>query len=146
MLEALSRLLKQQVSRLERIGGGRNSQVYKVAAEPAGGESRPRGVPRQFALKVYFRHAADNRDRIHAIQLCVGAAFDFHAGNKKMAPAWMQKHSLEWLFRLTQEPGRLWRRYLVTNSIFICLAARRMLLLKGSSRRAENRRMREPAV
>jgi N-acetylglucosaminyldiphosphoundecaprenol N-acetyl-beta-D-mannosaminyltransferase len=63
--------------------------------------------------------AADHSDRIEAVQVCVGAAFDFHAGAKRMAPAWMQRRGLEWLFRLSQEPGRLWRRYLETNSIFI---------------------------
>jgi UDP-N-acetyl-D-mannosaminuronic acid transferase (WecB/TagA/CpsF family) len=51
----------------------------------------------------------------------VGAAFDFHAGNKRTAPAFMQRFGLEWLFRLSQEPRRLWKRYLVTNSIFIGL-------------------------
>ena len=49
----------------------------------------------------------------------MGAAFDFHAELKKMAPVWMQRNGLEWLFRLSQEPGRLWRRYLVTNTLFI---------------------------
>jgi exopolysaccharide biosynthesis WecB/TagA/CpsF family protein len=63
--------------------------------------------------------AFDHRDRIHAVQVCVGAAFDFHAGAKPMAPPWMQRRGLEWLFRLWQEPRRLWRRYLETNSIFV---------------------------
>ena len=59
------------------------------------------------------------------MQLCVGAAFDFHAGKKKTAPGWMQKRGLEWLFRLTQEPRRLWKRYLVTNTMFSLLVGRR---------------------
>ena len=63
--------------------------------------------------------AFENRDRIRAVQVCVGAAFDFHAGTKKMAPRWMQRTGTEWLYRLCQEPGRLWKRYLVTNSQFI---------------------------
>lgn len=63
--------------------------------------------------------AYEHKDKINAVQICVGAAFDFHSGNKKMAPKWMQKHSLEWFFRLFQEPRRLWRRYLLTNTIFI---------------------------
>jgi exopolysaccharide biosynthesis WecB/TagA/CpsF family protein len=63
--------------------------------------------------------AADHRDRIRGVQVCVGAAFDFHAGHKKVAPAWMQRRGLEWLYRLIQEPRRLWRRYLVTNTLFI---------------------------
>lgn len=72
--------------------------------------------------------AYDHRAAIKAVQLCVGAAFDFHAGNKLMAPAWMQRRGLEWLFRLTQEPTRLWRRYLVTNTLFCLLSARRMVI------------------
>jgi exopolysaccharide biosynthesis WecB/TagA/CpsF family protein len=63
--------------------------------------------------------AYDHRATIRAVQVCVGAAFDFHAGVKPMAPAWMQRRGLEWLYRLIQEPGRLWRRYLVTNSVFL---------------------------
>jgi N-acetylglucosaminyldiphosphoundecaprenol N-acetyl-beta-D-mannosaminyltransferase len=72
--------------------------------------------------------ASDHRDTIRAVQVCVGAAFDFHAGEKPMAPPWMQKRGLEWAFRLWQEPGRLWRRYLVTNTIFSLLVGRRLLL------------------
>lgn len=49
----------------------------------------------------------------------VGAAFDFLCGTKKRAPLWMQKTGLEWFFRLTQEPKRLWKRYLVTNTRFL---------------------------
>lgn len=63
--------------------------------------------------------AFDHREKIHGVQLCVGAAFDFHAGTKKIAPTWMQRNSLEWVFRLWCEPKRLWQRYLVTNSIFL---------------------------
>ena len=65
------------------------------------------------------KFAYDHRDRIKAVQICVGAAFDFHSGNKKVAPAWMQQISLEWLFRLCDEPRRLWRRYLFTNTVFL---------------------------
>ncbi|MGD0387967.1 MAG: WecB/TagA/CpsF family glycosyltransferase [Tepidisphaeraceae bacterium] len=75
------------------------------------------GVPRQETF------ADSNRDNIRAVQVCVGAAFDFLAGNKKTAPAFMQRHGLEWAFRLMQEPRRLWKRYLVTNSIFLALVA-----------------------
>lgn len=48
----------------------------------------------------------------------VGAAFDFLSGTKSQAPRWMQRRGLEWLFRLYQEPGRLWKRYLVYNARF----------------------------
>ena len=63
--------------------------------------------------------AFDHKDRLRAVQLCVGAAFDFHAGMKPMAPEWMQRRGLEWVFRLVSEPRRLWKRYLVTNSLFV---------------------------
>jgi N-acetylglucosaminyldiphosphoundecaprenol N-acetyl-beta-D-mannosaminyltransferase len=51
----------------------------------------------------------------------VGAAFDFHAALKKQAPRWMQRNGLEWLFRLSREPRRLWRRYLINNPWFLWL-------------------------
>jgi N-acetylglucosaminyldiphosphoundecaprenol N-acetyl-beta-D-mannosaminyltransferase len=79
------------------------------------------GCPRQ---DVFAHH---NRNRIRALQLCVGAAFDFHAGNKKVAPRWMQKSGMEWMYRLVQEPGRLWKRYLLTNTAFVLLMTRRLL-------------------
>ena len=71
------------------------------------------GCPKQ----DLFAH--EHRDTINAVQVCVGAAFDFHAGAKSTAPSWMQERGLEWAYRLIQEPGRLWKRYLVTNSIYL---------------------------
>lgn len=53
------------------------------------------------------------------VLLGVGAAFDIHAGLLRQAPQWMQRSGLEWLFRLTMEPGRLWRRYLKANPQFV---------------------------
>ena len=52
----------------------------------------------------------------------VGAAFDFLAGNKRQAPSWVQRHGLEWAFRLCCEPRRLWRRYIYVVPMFIILA------------------------
>ena len=79
--------------------------------------------------------AYEHRDSIKAVQMCVGAAFDFHAGKKKTAPGWMQKRGLEWLYRLVKEPGRLWRRYLVTNTTYCLLFAKHAVLkrLRGRS-------------
>jgi len=71
------------------------------------------GCPKQDIFAYEHRH------NIKGVQICVGAAFDFLAGEKKMAPVWMQRNALEWLFRLFQEPKRLWKRYFFTNSIFI---------------------------
>jgi len=52
----------------------------------------------------------------------VGGSFDVVAGVAKRAPVWMQKCALEWLYRVIQEPRRMWKRYLVTNTIFIMLS------------------------
>lgn len=51
----------------------------------------------------------------------VGGTFDVVAGKVKRAPHWMQRWGLEWLYRVIQEPGRMWKRYLVTNSVFAWL-------------------------
>jgi exopolysaccharide biosynthesis WecB/TagA/CpsF family protein len=63
--------------------------------------------------------AYGHKGKFNATQICVGAAFDFHSGNKRMAPKWMQRYALEWFFRFSQEPRRLWRRYLISNTIFL---------------------------
>ena len=68
------------------------------------------------------RWMAAHRGKIQAVMLGVGAAFDFHSGNKRQAPLWMQSSGLEWLFRFSQEPTHLWRRYLYHNPRFIVLA------------------------
>lgn len=51
----------------------------------------------------------------------VGAAFDFHAGLKRQAPRWIQRIGMEWAFRLATEPRRLWRRYLINNTLFVLM-------------------------
>lgn len=52
------------------------------------------------------------------VMIGVGAAFNFHSGSVKQAPHWMQRSGLEWVFRLSQEPKRLWKRYLFDNPVF----------------------------
>lgn len=68
--------------------------------------------------------------------VAVGAAFDFHAGSKKTAPRWMQSRGLEWLFRLMQEPSRLWRRYLLLNPLYLALLVAQKAGLPVGSRPA----------
>jgi N-acetylglucosaminyldiphosphoundecaprenol N-acetyl-beta-D-mannosaminyltransferase len=70
---------------------------------------------------------AAHRGRVKAVMIGVGAAFDYHAVNVKRAPRWMQRNGLEWLYRLRSEPRRLWKRYLVTNAIFIYRIIRQVL-------------------
>lgn len=72
-----------------------------------------RGCPRQEFWVANHKH------KVNAVMMAVGAAFDFHAGTLKQAPAWMQRNGLEWCYRLMMEPKRLAKRYFVTNSQFI---------------------------
>jgi exopolysaccharide biosynthesis WecB/TagA/CpsF family protein len=74
-----------------------------------------RGCPRQ------EKWVSSHKGKVNAVMMAVGAAFDFHAKTVKQAPKWMQNNGLEWFFRLTQEPKRLWKRYLFTNSLFVYL-------------------------
>ena len=73
------------------------------------------GCPRQEAFAYEFREA------LSMPILAVGAAFPFLAGLIPQAPAWMQERGLEWLFRLSSEPKRLWRRYLYLNPSYVFL-------------------------
>jgi N-acetylglucosaminyldiphosphoundecaprenol N-acetyl-beta-D-mannosaminyltransferase len=65
------------------------------------------------------------------VMVGVGAAFDYLAGTKAAAPTALRHIGLEWLFRLAVEPGRLWRRYLGTNSMFLWLLLRERLKRTG---------------
>ncbi|HKV48320.1 MAG TPA: WecB/TagA/CpsF family glycosyltransferase [Candidatus Acidoferrales bacterium] len=66
----------------------------------------------------------EHRDRLNVpVLIGIGAAFDFFTGLKKQAPEWMRESGFEWLFRLLQEPRRLWRRYLAYGSRFVYLVA-----------------------
>jgi N-acetylglucosaminyldiphosphoundecaprenol N-acetyl-beta-D-mannosaminyltransferase len=72
------------------------------------------GTPKQ------ERFMAEYIDRLDVgVMLGVGAAFDMHAGRVRQAPAWVQRIGFEWVFRMSQEPARLWRRYLVNNPLFL---------------------------
>lgn len=66
----------------------------------------------------------DMQGKIPALMIGVGGALSTMIGENKRAPQWMQENSLEWLYRLTQEPTRLFSRYLKTNSQFLYLVAK----------------------
>jgi len=76
------------------------------------------GAPKQ----ERWMHEHKSRLRV-PVAVGVGAAFDMFSGRRRQAPLWMREHGLEWLFRLMQEPRRLWRRYLVYGSQFIAYVA-----------------------
>ena len=84
-------------------------------------ESRPDfiwiglGAPKQ--EEWMYQHMG----QLQGVLIGVGAGFDYLAGYIKRAPRWMQRMSLEWLYRLLQDPKRLWRRYSTHNVTFICL-------------------------
>lgn len=67
--------------------------------------------------------AAAHVGRVNSVMLCVGAAFTQYAGISARAPRWMQDRGLEWLFRLSREPRRLWSRYVINNPRFLLLLA-----------------------
>ncbi len=67
-----------------------------------------------------------HRGKVNAVMLGVGATFDWHAGNVKRAPQFLQNMGLEWLYRVTKEPRRLWWRYLNTNPRFMALVAQQL--------------------
>lgn len=62
---------------------------------------------------------AEHYGKVNGFMVGVGAGFDYFAGNINRAPEWMQKHNLEWVYRLMQDPKRLFKRYLSTNIKFI---------------------------
>jgi len=81
---------------------------------------------------------AKHQDKIKSVMLGVGASFDFYAGNIAESPEWMGKLGLEWLFRLSQEPSRLWKRYLILNPRFIWLAVLQLFGLKKFEKNTQN--------
>jgi N-acetylglucosaminyldiphosphoundecaprenol N-acetyl-beta-D-mannosaminyltransferase len=130
VLERLTQRLSEQFPKLQIVGAEappfrplsaeeRAATMARINESGAGLVFIGLGCPKQ---EVF---AADHRHGIQAVQLCVGAAFDLHAGLAPMAPRWMQNAGLEWFYRLCREPRRLWRRYLVGNSQFL-----RMCLVK----------------
>jgi N-acetylglucosaminyldiphosphoundecaprenol N-acetyl-beta-D-mannosaminyltransferase len=83
------------------------------------------GCPRQEVFAYEFR------DLLKMPVIAVGAAFDYHAGLLNEPPDWIQRYGLQWAFRLSQEPGRLWRRYLLLNPRFAArIAAQRLGVLR----------------
>lgn len=128
VLEGLSRNLRARFPGL-RVAGvqpSRFRQLSEVEREQVVQDIRSSGAaltlvglgcPRQ-EVWVY-----EYRDLLKMPLVAVGAAFDFHAGFLRQAPPILQRAGLEWLFRLLIEPGRLWRRYLYSNSAYLGLLA-----------------------
>ena len=88
------------------------------------------------------RWMAEHRSRLACVMVGVGAAFDLLGGRTRQAPPWMRDSGLEWVFRLCQEPRRLWRRHLLNDPRYLALIAREAwrLRVRGRVRTAPGRR------
>jgi len=126
VLERLVANLKTRFPRLQ-IAGAMPSFFRRLTSQER--EEVVRTI-RQSGARITFVGLGCPRQEIFAYEMkgllsmpvvAVGAAFDFHAGLLKEAPFWMQRLGLQWLHRLLQEPGRLWRRYLVLGPAFLGL-------------------------
>ena len=73
---------------------------------------------------------AEHKNKVNSCMIGFGGALEVYAGVKDRAPKWMQDYSLEWLYRFIQDPKRLWKRYLVTNSLFIILLCIQIVQLR----------------
>jgi N-acetylglucosaminyldiphosphoundecaprenol N-acetyl-beta-D-mannosaminyltransferase len=132
LLKRLSSNLSQRLPAL-RIAGARPSKFRRLSPEEwnalvtdirdsgAGIVFVGLGCPRQ---EVF---AFEAREALSIPTIAVGAAFSFHSGLLPQAPPFMQRWGLEWLYRLIQEPRRLWLRYLLLNPVYLTLLALQML-------------------
>lgn len=131
-LEGLQQALLRQFPTLVISGAESPSQL---PADPAQDPNLVRRINASGARLVFVGLGcpkqeywmANHADATEAVLIGVGLAFAQIAGLKRAAPAWMRHNGLEWLFRLMQEPRRLWRRYLVGNSKFLWLLAKDMV-------------------
>jgi N-acetylglucosaminyldiphosphoundecaprenol N-acetyl-beta-D-mannosaminyltransferase len=114
-----------------KVAGCRNGYFTTAEADSVAEEIRRSGADLLFAAMGSPRQDIWIPSHIVAtgvrFALGVGGSFDHLSGRSRRAPKWMQRAGLEWLFRLLMEPRRLWRRYLVGNSIFIWLVAKQLM-------------------
>lgn len=87
------------------------------------------GAPKQEAWIAEHMHAMDI-----TVAMGVGGLFDFYSGNIPRAPYWMRKRGLEWVYRLYQEPGRMWQRYLIGNAVFMGRVLLEMISIEKRAR------------
>jgi len=129
VLEALVRKLKADYPNL--LIAGMASPPFCPQPAPAQIEADAALIRESGANLVFIGLGCPKQERwmahatrhIPAVQLGVGAAFPFYTGHLPRCPQWMQDYALEWLFRLIAEPKRLFKRYVVTNSLFLMLFA-----------------------
>jgi N-acetylglucosaminyldiphosphoundecaprenol N-acetyl-beta-D-mannosaminyltransferase len=135
MLEEIGRRFPGLVVAGSRDGYYRPEDEAKVAAEIRHAEADLLFLGMSSPKKELFLNQwgeATGASVVHG----VGGSFDILAGITRRAPDWYQKHGLEWFYRVRQEPLRLGRRYLVTNTSFLALLAREMMRQRLISRAA----------
>jgi len=146
-LERLTAALHREFPDLKIVGS--EPSKFRLAADGEAAEIAARirdsgarvvlvglGCPRQEQFVYAMRPLVD------APLLAVGAAFDYHAGQLRKPPPWMQKRGLEWLWRLGLEPRRLWRRYLLLNPAYLArLTAQKTKMWKAAPPPAAEERL-----
>lgn len=134
--EVLEKLISNLQGRFPglRIAGAEPSKFRILTAEEV---TQTAERIRQSGARIVFAGLGCPRQEVWAYEmrgllgmpiLAVGAAFDFHAGLLPQAPSWMQRAGLEWLFRLSCEPKRLWKRYLFLNPLYMFGVLRQKIL------------------
>lgn len=103
----------EKIEIIQRINGANPNFVFVAL-----------GCPKQ------EKWMAEHRGKINSCMIGLGGAFEVYAEVKKRAPQWMQDTSLEWVYRLMQDPKRLWKRYMTTNFIFIWLVLKQWIEIK----------------
>ncbi|RUT01790.1 UDP-N-acetyl-D-mannosamine transferase [Dulcicalothrix desertica PCC 7102] len=138
VIETVVKKLQQKYNRLNICGFHHgyfsNSETPKIVEAIKQSQAQilivGMGVPRQENfIQENFSQLGVN------LAIGVGGTFQVIAGTKRRAPLWMQQVGLEWFYRLLQEPGRLWKRYLVTNSQFLFYLALEILGINIHQRR-----------
>lgn len=137
--EVLSRMIENLASKFPHlsIAGAKSSRFRRLT--PAEKQDVVAGI-RESGAAIVFVGLGCPRQEVWAYEfretlslpiLAVGAAFPFIAGTLPQAPAWMQEHGLEWLFRLRTEPLRLWKRYLFLNPLYLLFLSLQLLGIHG---------------
>ncbi len=140
VLKALSQNLEEQFPSL-KLAGVQPSLFRRVSLKEK--SDRARSIEESGASIVFIGLGCprqetwiyEHRELLNMPVLAIGAAFDFHAGSLKQAPAWMQRYGLEWVFRLIHEPSRLWKRYLYLNPLYIGLLVLQLLKFRAFKHR-----------
>ena len=127
--DVLGRIRRRAATDYPHIRVHTYSPPYKAEFSDADNEAMIRAVNEAHPDLLWIGMTAPKQEKwayahLDALQVdchigTIGAVFDFYAGTVKRAPAWWQRHGLEWAYRLLKEPRRMWKRYLVGNTLFL---------------------------